>query len=366
MKSSGLRGAAGRAALAAAATLATAAVLEGALRVAGHLDNRGLLGAWSEGAPPAPWSRVTLGQMIRRSPHPRIIYELRPGLRVLYAEGRVTTNGHGFRSPERDVAKPGGTFRVLGLGDSYMFGQGVSDDEAYLAVLERALARRDPARRWEGVNTAVPGYNTAMQVATLEEKGLAWSPDVIVVEVVGNDFDLPNFIRTPRDPTSLRRSFLADFVRGRLRRLGSSPAQPEGLTAAPEEPIPGGVHFLDDPERVPPEYRGMVGLAAWERAMEDLAAIGRRTGIPVVVMTQGVSFDRRLWRTATRLGMHYLDLHPALRGWLRANGYAEYARSPLVVRQDDPHPSRLGHELVAKELVGFLETKGLLPSTRTP
>jgi hypothetical protein len=104
----------------------------------------------------------------------------------------------------------------------------------------------------------------------------------------------------------------------------------------------------------------MVGIAAWERAMGDLHEASTRAGIPVVMMTQGVSFDRRLWRVSTRLRFHYLDLAPPIRAYLRAGGYEDYLESPLVVRQGDPHPSARGHEIIAAELLQFLQERGLL------
>jgi hypothetical protein len=334
-------------------------VLETVLRVQVHLDNRGLLGALPASRAVAPLSRVTLGQMIRRSSNPRIIYELLPGLQVIYEGGRVTTNSHGFRSRELPLSDPADAFRIVGLGDSYMFGQGVSNHETYLARLEAALGAEGQPRQLQVINTAVPGYNTVMEVATLEEKGLPWRPDLVVLEVVGNDFDLPNFIRRPENPAAGDRSFLAEFIARRLGRGRSSVHGPPGLDAAPEEPIPGGTHFSDDPARVPPEYRDMVGLAAWERALHDLRDVSTRHGIPVVVLTQGVSFDRRLWRLSAKLGFHYLDLGPAIRHYLRAGGYQDLVASPLVVRRGDSHLSAIGHQLVARELLRFLTERGL-------
>jgi lysophospholipase L1-like esterase len=353
-------GAAGKIALAAASILATVLALEAALRVGAHLENRGLLSALPASGAPAPGSRVTLGQMIRRSPNARIIYELRPRLQVLYEGGRVTTNTHGFRGRELPVDKPPGAFRIVGLGDSYMFGQGVSDEETYLALLEASLGGRPSAREAQVINTAVPGYNTVMEVATLEAKGIAWRPDLVVLEVTGNDVDLPNFIRTPEDPAAGGRSFLAEFVARRLGRIQAPANRPEGLEPAPEEELHGSQRFLADPSRVPPEYRDMVGLDAWEKALRELREAGARSGVPVVVLTQGVSFDRRLWRLCRELGFHYLDVAPAIRRYLRAGGYREYVLSPLVIRQGDAHPSRTGHELIARELLGFLSERGLL------
>lgn len=353
-------GVAGKIGLAMASILATLLALEAALRVGAHLENRGLLSALPASGAPAPGSRVTLGQMIRRSPNARIIYELRPRLQVLYEGGRVTTNTHGFRGRELAVDKAAGAFRIVGLGDSYMFGQGVSDEETYMALVEASLGGRpDAPREPQVINTAVPGYNTVMEVETLVAKGIAWRPDLVVLEVTGNDLDLPNFIRTPEDRGAGGRSFLAELVARRLGRLQAPANRPEGLEPAPEEEIPGGQRFLADPSRVPPEYRDMVGLDAWEKALRELREASARSGVPVVVLTQGVSFDRRLWRLSRELGFHYLDVAPAFRSYLRAGGYREYVRSPLVIRQGDSHPSRIGHEIIARELLAFLSERGL-------
>jgi hypothetical protein len=48
-------------------------------------------------------------------------------------------------------------------------------------VLEERLAKEVPNERWEVLNMAVPGYNTAMEVETLKARGLAYEPDVVVV-----------------------------------------------------------------------------------------------------------------------------------------------------------------------------------------
>jgi hypothetical protein len=355
----------GKVALAAASIVATVLALEAALRVGAHLENRGLLSALAASEAPAPGSRVTLGRMIRPSTNPRIIYELRPLLsRVVYEGGSVSTNSHGFRAAERPIEKPATAFRIVGIGDSYMFGQGVSDDETYLARLEASLRGGPATRDWQVVNTAVPGYNTVMQVEALKARGLPWRPDVVVLEVTGNDLDLPNFIRTPEDPAR-GRSFLAAFVARRLGRLEARD-RPEGLVGAPEEDIPGGAHFLDDPARVPPEYRDMVGLKAWEKALADLREVGARNGIPIVVVTEGISFDRRLRRLSGQHGFHYLDVAKALRQYLKANGYREHARSPLVISPRDLHPSPIAHEIIARELRAFLDDRGLLPDGPPP
>jgi hypothetical protein len=72
--------------------------------------------------------------------------------------------------PPMDLAD--GHVRIVGIGDSVLFGSGVAHGDTFLAVLENLLAAALPGRRVSTVNTGVPGYNTTMEVATLEQKCL--------------------------------------------------------------------------------------------------------------------------------------------------------------------------------------------------
>lgn len=67
---------------------------------------------------------VTLRQMIRHSNNPRIIYELIPNISVLFMNKPVTINSHGFRGSQYNAVKGDKIIRIVGLGDSLMFGWG--------------------------------------------------------------------------------------------------------------------------------------------------------------------------------------------------------------------------------------------------
>ena len=49
---------------------------------------------------------------------------------------RYAHNSLGWRGPDVSRPKPPGTFRILGLGDSFTYGAGVDAAETYLARLE--------------------------------------------------------------------------------------------------------------------------------------------------------------------------------------------------------------------------------------
>jgi hypothetical protein len=98
------------------------------------------------------------------------------------------TNSRGFRNTrDYPYEKPAGTVRVLSLGDSHTQGNEVQQEETFSAVLERALAARgQPA---EVLNAGVSGFGTAEQLVLLENEGVKYRPDVVVLAFFANDFD---------------------------------------------------------------------------------------------------------------------------------------------------------------------------------
>ena len=85
---------------------------------------------------------VTTGNLkglIQPSANRDLVYELKPDRRWVFQGADTRTNRHGMRGPERTLEKPGDTLRVVGIGDSVMFGWGVDQQRSFMAVLEREL-----------------------------------------------------------------------------------------------------------------------------------------------------------------------------------------------------------------------------------
>ena len=338
-------------ALAAASALVGLAVLEAAFRARAVLASpAGMVSA--QPARVARGGRARLGDVVRPSANPRIVYELIPGLDVELLGARLRTSPDGFRGEAVPPSRTRPAVRVVGLGDSVMFGWGVREEDAYLARTAALLEASSEGVAWEVVNTAVPGYNTVMEVETLEAKGLRFDPDLVVLNFVGNDLGLPNFIEERPDVLSLRRSFLLDFVRGRLR--GEPEAGPR-LVGVPAEVRRFGEAHLD---RVPARYRGLLGLEAWRSAMERLGALSRAHGFELVVLSHpeipGFARD-----TARALGFPVVETGGAVRTWAREHGVEGIQEPPLTLTAADPHPSAVGHGIIARALADSLRAGGL-------
>ena len=106
-----------------------------------------------------------------------------------FAGAPAHTNSLGFRDT-RDyaLAKPPGTFRIVVLGDSVTFGHGALYETSYPYLLEQRLREWRPDVKWEVWNLGVPGYNTAQELAYLNEVGGRYAPDLVIVGFFLNDF----------------------------------------------------------------------------------------------------------------------------------------------------------------------------------
>ncbi|HZL99855.1 MAG TPA: GDSL-type esterase/lipase family protein, partial [Planctomycetota bacterium] len=105
-------------------------------------------------------------------------------------EGRtlpIRLNSLGLRGPEPGPPRPG-ELRVLCLGDSFVFGHGVTAEEAFPHVLQERLAAR-LGRPVTAGNAGVPGYGTVEQLHCLRRIGPAFGPSIVVCTLyLGNDF----------------------------------------------------------------------------------------------------------------------------------------------------------------------------------
>lgn len=353
--------------LAAGATLLALATTEFAFRLLVLLDNRGLSFTALNNAATIPEDgNVELGHIIRRSTHRRLVYELKPDLDVTFFGVPMRTNSQGLRSPDRAPERD--AFTIVGLGDSIMFGQGVPGELGYLAVLEALFETHCPEANLRTENMAVSGYNTVMEVESLKVKGLELLPDLVVIEFVGNDLSMPNFIRQPRRAWDPRRSYALDFLRFRAEWFWQKSFWREmelaGLESIPmEDPL--GVGHLLDPREVPENYRDLVGWQAFARAMEELQRLGVEHDFEILMVSLQVrdgGLKEKALEHARYLGFDTLDVGRQLSRHLRRTGEDGYADSPLSLDEQDLHPSAQGHRIAANTLYRHLaESRKAVP-----
>jgi hypothetical protein len=201
---------------------------------------------------------------------------LQPNLRNATVHGvskefvfQFSTNAQGLRMDyDLSVEKLPGSRRILLVGDSFTFGYGVQQNEAFPAELQRLL---DPDhRRIEVINAGfASGFTLDTEYLFTREVGAKWHPDLVLVGVsLSNDLDdlrtttwrisearlasvrkLNEYV-----PLWLKRSGLVNLlVKGAWPRIQSLIARPRTVKAQRE---PNSACSLpDEPYRPPPPTR---------------------------------------------------------------------------------------------------------------
>jgi len=107
----------------------------------------------------------------------------------LGAEGRVTyrLNMFGFRGPDLPAAKGPDVYRILFLGDSITFGEGVREEDTFPVQVQKILSAKMPGKEVQVLNGGVQGYGTREEVESYYIKGIAYSPNAVVVGFYLND-----------------------------------------------------------------------------------------------------------------------------------------------------------------------------------
>ncbi|HAH08122.1 MAG TPA: hypothetical protein DCM05_16620 [Elusimicrobia bacterium] len=297
--------------------------------------------------------------LVEPSSIPGVGYQLVPDMTACSMHGRFHINKWGFRGPEYPMEKPPGTFRLLALGDSVLYGDSAKENDVTQS-LGRLLDAAPPKgfERVQSINTSVPSYSTCQELALLNGLADKFSPDLVLVGYVMNDpegarvpFGLD--IATGRIAWRYRayhfvkqRLYLVKYVvaklsplvfrlRGGFKQFG--PAQNPGRT----EDYTMAIHDPQGPF-----------WPACARCIEGLGEYQRKTGTPVLFaifpLLKSMDFKpledayRQVERTARAAGLETVNLYP------------EFAKlTPAELSElagDGVHPSEKGHLFIAQAL----------------
>lgn len=174
----------------------------------------------------------------------------------VFGDKILNTNSNGLRGKEDfPYTRENHKLRILVLGDSFTFGEEVSDNETFCHYLQQMLPHT------EIINAGVPGYGHDQMLILLKEEGIKYKPDMVLLAFVSTDmsrnlltfrsFAKPRFILgkgeltltgtpVPRPEDILRSDWtrprivdILSIVKYRLRRVsGLYQKEMEGVTTA--------------------------------------------------------------------------------------------------------------------------------------
>ncbi len=317
----------------------------------------------------ASWQTLDqLGLLNER--HDLMLRDLKPSRSTTWNGTVFTTNQWGMRDQDYRKAKVPGTMRIAILGPSHVMGNNVADSDVFERLVEERLNAGftfGPYTRFEFLNFAVDGYSLPQQLALLEDRVFAFSPDVVIATHYKDNRDMTEgfllklsdqgipvtepTIRTLMDDAGLLDPGRAGvplphrFLRRAAGALGLETRMPYGEARARAR-------------RVADE----VLIASFRR----FAAMTRARGITPVVLALNVVFDDvpaeiPLRRSLDEANLPVFDLFHV---------YPDDRLPELRVAPWDDHPNAEGHRIIANalysELTAFIASApvtGAPPST---
>ena len=143
---------------------------------------------------------------------------------------RVTTNSTGFRTHNLDRKREENEFRIVCIGDSWVFGWGVNDGEAFCDVLEDLLQRKVHDRKIKVFNLGVSASDSEEILSVWQQSGIPLQPDVVVFCGMINDAKKAYDNRFDRHPVlevfiqAMQQSRFALWVKNLVRKDTESTA----------------------------------------------------------------------------------------------------------------------------------------------
>ncbi len=98
----------------------------------------------------------------------------------------VSINPAGFRDRAYPLEKTADTYRILVLGDSFTFGEGVNNNETYTEVLELLLNQHSRITLFEVLNLGIGGAGTDSEYLILQRYS-TYSPELVILQTLHND-----------------------------------------------------------------------------------------------------------------------------------------------------------------------------------
>lgn len=290
---------------------------------------------------------------------PTRAFEHRPNFRGRDIRGNpILINSMGLRDREYAPRKPEGVFRILVLGDSVVFGDGIRAQDTFVKKLEAGLNPNPRGLKVEAPNGGVRGYNTFQELRLLKEVGLKLEPDLVILAYVLNDAEpmekqaglinkkftrligLKDFIK--------QHSYLYAFLRRNMELLRHRVTPREFLETYDRQFDPASPGWRVSKESL----REMKSLADERRIRLLVAVFPRLVGLKADETYPAQAIQDQVVQTSGKeLGIDTLDLLPALKG--------QDAETLKVTRTDTFHLNPYGHRVVAGILKKYILEKYL-------
>lgn len=270
-------------------------------------------------------------------------WRIKPNLDLRWNGTTFRSNSLGYRTPEIDLEKPAGVYRIVVFGSSNTMGHGVDDEAAYPRLLETWLNEQiDDGPRIEVVNLAVSGDSPSARLERLREEAKRFQPDWILCDASPLDFSLEerHLEVVVRNNPPIDIPF--PFVRDALSRAG--------ITAE------------DSPEAFRGKLRSVIEVllegsyAGWKETAD-------RLGLPMTMIiipradrkTQSPRIIELMRSIAENHEIDVIDISTA---------FENLEEDQFRISEQDKHPSVVGHLALFEALQRAIRDRDGLPGLK--
>ncbi len=258
-------------------------------------------------------------------------------------------NNYGFRGPDLEIDKTPGTMRVMVLGDSFTFGEGVKLEHTFCHRLEKILNQHSD-QPVEVLNIATSAWGTDDEINYFDQAGIAFEPDLVLLVYVFNDadyaggLDLWENFRTTYENRYLKFSYLVSYFYATVKRQIYGQRYIDELLAGALTEQDKWAESLD--------Y-----LSVGKRLADNIGSRFAVVAFPFMYELNEQHPFRPLQEMLSQYcadnGIVELDLLEAFHG----ESYTE-----LWVHPSDQHPNEQGHRIAADAMAEFILKEDLLPT----
>lgn len=250
-------------------------------------------------------------------------------------------NALGCRGKDYPIPRPGGTVRIVLLGDSFTLGVGVHEEDTFGCQLERLLNEKIAAQSsgniYEVINCGVSGFGTQEERLFYQLFASRYMPDIVLLTMVWND----------------NMSFADEMKKGYVNR---KPAKLESLLCI------WGIIQEYRYKHPFPDFSSCVDEIL--QLQGDLQKQGARLAVVLFRNNSdyGDGYYAKIWDHLTKTmqeglqgtDIPILDIGEKLREKLPLEN--------LVVHELDLHPNEIAHAAAAQEILSFLQKNDMFNS----
>ena len=323
-------------------------------------------------------TRITMGAPLKErlplsrvKPDPDIGWVLLPSDEHYTYEHHVKLNTSGFRDTEIHARQPH-EYRILALGDSHIYGQGLGDRELLTTILEEELNNTGSTCSFNVINMGVRSYSTNNELALLRKTGPGLKPDHVILFFFLNDF-IPVNIAQRYSNYSDKDWYTFDFSdkptddhvrKWQLIQLARSSAFIMWLHDTYRK-LASKTNTMNRILQGEADQHTQEKIERTIKALDEIRLLSEEHGIrftlAVIPASAQISksFPNQIYQPtlreyAGRTGVEYLDLLPGLRSHHEQHG-------ETLVIPFDGHYNGQAHRVMAMSTVNHLEASDLCP-----